>query len=408
MRSTRWRRSNRARTSTELKNTQRGIQDGFSPIWNNTSAGGDFAAGDGIREPIMRNRSSSRLTPGRCLAVVSLFTVISGGGALIAQGPYKVLDRWKLTDSGWWDYLNVDPAGHRLYVTRGDHVDVLDTATGKLVAAIASLHGIHGVALDDAGKFGYISDGAANAVVVFDRTTFATVSTIPVGQGPDSIVFEPATHTVWAFNGHSKDISVIDAALPGGGASPSWKVVATIALPGRPEAPAVDGKGLVFDNIEDKSEIVRVDARARQITATWPLTGCEGPSGLAVDPVGRRLFPVCDKKMAVVDADTGKVLSNPDIGDGPDAAGWDAKHKLAFASCGQGVLSVIDAGKPDTPTIESLPTQRGARTMAYDAAADRIYLVTAEFGPRPEPTAENPRPRPPMIPGSFVVLVVGR
>jgi YVTN family beta-propeller protein len=280
-------------------------------------------------------------------------------------------------------------------------VDVVDTQTGKLVGSITGLHGTHGVALDTARNFGYISDGGGNAVVVFDRATLDTVATIPAGTGPDAIVFEPATQTVWAFNGRSKDATVIDAA--------TQKVVATIPLPGKPEFAVVDGQGTVFVNIEDKSEIVRLDGKTNKLTAEWPITGCDGPSGLAFDVAGSRLFPVCDgKKMGVVDSNTGKVLATAEIGSGPDGAGWDAKHKLAFASCGEGVLSVIDAGAPGYPTIESLPTQRGARTMAYDSTTDRIYMVTAEFGPRPEPTADNPRPRPTIVPGSFVVLVVGR
>jgi YVTN family beta-propeller protein len=323
-----------------------------------------------------------------------------------AQQPYHILDRWKLADAGWWDYLTVDPAAHRLYITRGDHVDVLDTQTGKQVGSIGGLHGIHGVALDTAGKLGYISDGGGNAVVAFDRTTLATVATIPAGTGPDSIIFEPATQTVWAFNGRSKNATVIDAT--------TQKVVATIPLPGRPEAPAVDGAGIVYDNLEDKNEIVRLDAHALSSlgsgqNAEWAIAGCDGPSGLAIDPEGHRLFPVCDgKKMAIVDTNTGKTLGTATIGNGPDAAGWSAGHKLAFASCGEGVLSVIDAASPDYKTIQTLPTQQGARTMAYDPAADRVYLVTADFGPRPAATPENPRPRPPMIPGTFTVIVVGR
>ncbi len=317
------------------------------------------------------------------------------------EQPYKIIDRWKIGGDGGWDDLRVDSPAHRLYITRGARVEVLDTQTGKSVGAIANLHGTHSITLDSAGKFGYISDGGGNAVVVFDRATLATVATIPVGQNPDGIVFEPATKTVWAFNGRSKDVTVISAA--------ERKVVATIPLPGKPEFPAVDGKGMVFDNIEDKNEIVRLDARTNKLTAEWPLTGCDSPSGLALDARGHRLFPVCDgKKMGVIDSKTGKVLATAAIGDGPDGAGWDAAHKLAFASCGEGILSVIDAAAPGYPTIENLPTQRSARTMAYDSAADRIYLVAAEFGPRPDPTPENPHPRPTIVPGSFTVLVVGR
>lgn len=333
-------------------------------------------------------------------ASVTLCGAVAAARPADAQTPYHILDRWKLDDNGFWDYLLVDSPAHRLYLTRGDHVDVIDTATGKLAGTISGLHGTHGIALDTAGKVGWVSDGGGNAVVAFDRSSLATLATIPAGTNPDGIVFEPATQTVWAFNGRSKNVTVIDAA--------SEKVVATIDLPGKPEFPAVDGTGVVFDNIEDKSEIVKLDAHSKTLTATWP-SGCDSPSGLAFDVPGHRLFPVCDgKKMSVIDSASGKLIANPAIGDGPDAAGWSAKQKLAFASSGDGILSVIDAAKPDYPTIESLPTQRGARTMAYDPGTDRVYLVTAEFGPRPAATADNPRPRPTMVPGSFTVLVVGR
>jgi YVTN family beta-propeller protein len=345
-------------------------------------------------------RSFARLCVRPLLAAAVLTGVLAAPTVLSAQQPYKVIDQWKVGGDGGWDYLQIDPPAHRLYVTRGARVDVIDTATGKVVGSIAGLHGTHGVALDTAGKLGYISDGGGNAVVVFDRTTLATVATIPAGTNPDGIIFEPATQSVWAFNGRSKDVSVIDAA--------TQKVVATIALPGKPEFPAVDGKGTVYDNIEDKSLIVRLDARAHTLTASWPTTGCEGPTGLAFDVAGSRLFSVCDKKMAVTDSNSGASLANPSIGNGPDAAGYSAAHKLAFASCGEGVLSVIDASSSDYKAIETLPTQKSARTMIYDPSADRIYLAAAEFGPRPDPTPENPRPRPTIVPGSFTILVVGR
>jgi YVTN family beta-propeller protein len=368
-----------------------------------------------LREIPMPTGRSFRFFTRLRVAAALLCGLLAAPALLAAQQPYHIVDRWKLGGEGGWDYLLADPPAHRLYLTRGAQVQVVDTQTGKLIGSIAGLHGTHGIALDTAGNFGYISDGGGNAVVVFDRATLAIVATIPAGTNPDGIVFEPATQTVWAFNGRSKDVTVIDAATwkagaPGDGSmSPGWKVVATIPLPGKPEFPAVDGKGTVFDNIEDKSEIVRLDARTLKLTAEWSIAGCDGPSGLAFDTAGARLFPVCGgKKMAAIDSNTGKVLANPAIGDGPDAAGWDAAHKLAFASSGDGILSVIDTAAAGYPTVESLPTQRGARTMAYDSAADRIYLVTADFGPRPDPTPANPRPRPTVIPGSFVVIVVGR
>ena len=348
----------------------------------------------------MQIRRSLSLLSRSFVAAVLLLGFIAVTRPVTAQQPYHIIDHWKLGGEGGWDYLLADPPAHRLYVTHGARVEVLDTTTGKPVGAITGLHGTHGIALDTDGKLGYISDGGGNAVVVFDRATLATVATIPAGTNPDAIIFEPATKTVWAFNGRSKDATVIDAA--------TRKVVATIPLPGKPEFAVVDGKGTVFDNIEDKNEIVRLDAHANKITAEWP-SGCESPSGLAFDVPGARLFPVCDgKKMAVVDSKTGKLLANPAIGDGPDAAGWNAAAKLAFASSGDGILSIVDAKAPGYPTIESLETQRGARTMAYDSAADRIYLVSAEFGPRPPVTSENPRPRAPIVPGSFTIIVVGR
>jgi YVTN family beta-propeller protein len=330
-----------------------------------------------------------------------------------AGAQYRVLDRWKLDDAGGWDYLLVDSPVHRLYITRGDHVDAVDTTTGKLIGTISGLHGTHGVALNPDGKLGYISDGGGNAVVVFDRTSLATVATIPAGTNPDAIIFEPATKTVWAFNGRSHNASVIDAA--------TQKVVATIPLPGKPEFAVADGTGIIYNNIEDKNEIVRLDAHiladphTGQLNpgstkfAEWPLNDCESPSGLALDKEGHRLFAVCDgKKMGIVDTNTGKTIAHAAIGDGPDAAGWSAAHKVAFASCGEGVLSVVDASSADYKTAQTLPTQRSARTMAYDSANDRVYLVAAEFGPRPAATAENPRPRPPMVPGTFTILVIGR
>ena len=317
-----------------------------------------------------------------------------------SPGPYHIIARWQIGGDGGWDYLTADGPAHRLYISRGPAVQVVDTATGKLVGTITGMHRTHGIALDPSGKYGYISDGGGDSVVIFDRSTLATVATIPGGTGPDSIIYEPATQTIWAFDGHGRSVTVIDPS--------TRKTVATIDLPGKPEAPAVDGEGNVYDNLEDKSEVLRIDARTRAITATWP-AGCDSPSGLAIDTAKHLLFPVCDgNKMSVIDSITGKVVANPAIGDGPDAAGFSSAHQLAFTTSGDGILSVVDASGSSYPTIQSLPTQKGARTMAYDPTTDRVYTVTAEFGPRPAPTASEPRPRPPVTPGSFVVIVIGR
>ena len=317
-----------------------------------------------------------------------------------AQQPYRILARWKIGGGGRWDYMHADAKAHRLYIAHGDTVDVINTRDGKRIGAITGLHGTHGIALDTAGKYGYISDGGGDAVVVFDRRTLAKVATIPAGQNPDGIVFEPVTQSVWAFNGGSRTVTVISAYTN--------MEIATIALPGRPEFPVADGRGNVYDNIESTSQIARFDANTKRITALWPV-GCENPSGLAIDTHGHRLFSVCrNQKMSVIDYKDGKALATPSIGNGPDAARYSEKEKLAFASCGQGVLSVVDANAPGYPTIETLPTQRGARTMAYNPETDEIYLVTADFGPAPAPTPHRPHPWPQAVPDTFTVLVVGR
>jgi YVTN family beta-propeller protein len=343
---------------------------------------------------------SSRTLRFGTIAASSLALFAFMGLSAAAQTPYKVLQTWKIGGTGGWDYLEVDPAAHLLYVTHGPRVEILDTKTGKPVGAITGMKGTHGVALDTAGKLGYISDGGSNEVLVFDRHTFGTVTKIPAGTNPDGIVFEPVTKTVWAFNGRSSDVTVIDAATA--------TVVATIKLPGKPEFPVADGKGNVFDNIESANSIVKFDAKTRTLTATWKLDHCDSPSGLAIDRKHGHLFAVCDSKtMAVVDTATGKQIASPSIGDGPDAARFSEKHQLAFSSNGEGTLSVVDAAHGYN-TIETLPTQKSARTLAYDPDADLIFLSAAEVGPRPPATAAMPHPRPAIVPDSFSILVVGR
>jgi YVTN family beta-propeller protein len=325
--------------------------------------------------------------------------LLSFAAAAAAQS-YHVADQWRLGGQGGWDYLLSDDAAHRLYVTHNSRVEVVDSTTGKIIGAITGLKSTHGVALNPDGKTGYISDGAGNAIVVFDRATFAVKVTIPAGTNPDGITFEPVTKTVWAFNGRSKNVSVLD--------TKTNTIVATTPLPGKPEFPQANGKGSVFANIEDQNSIVKLDAKSHQVLATWKLEGCDSPSGLAIDRAAHRLFSVCDGgKMAIVDYASGKVLGLASIGDGPDAAAFDAKHKLAFSSNGgSGTLSVVDTSKPGFPTKQTVTTTKGARTMTMDATTGRIYLVTAQFGPPPAPTADRPHPRPSIVPDSFEMLVV--
>jgi YVTN family beta-propeller protein len=336
----------------------------------------------------------------RLLGLAASLSAFSAVG--LAQENYHVVQRWTIGGEGGWDYLLADGPAHRLYVTHNARVEVVDTTTGKPVGAVTGLKSTHGVALDPDGKTGYISDGAGNAVVVFDRDSLSVLATIPAGTNPDGIVYEPVTKTVWAFNGRSQNVTIVDTA--------TRSVAATVPVPGKPEFPVADGNGNVYVNIEDKNEIARLDAKTHAQLAVWPLAGCDSPSGLAFDPAGRRLFSVCDGgKMVVTNADTGKILGQPAIGDGPDAAAYDAQHKLAFSSNGQsGNLTVVDAGKPSYPALQTLTTERGARTMALDAETGRIYLATAKFGPPPAATPERPHPRPSILPGSFMILVVSK
>jgi len=214
------------------------------------------------------------------------------------------------------------------------------------------------------------------------------------------MAFEPKTNTLWVFNGGSKSASVIDVA--------KRAVIATVSLPGKPEFPAVDGTGTIYVNIEDKNTILRIDAKSRAITATWPLAGCESPSGLAIDPAAGRLFSVCDgKRMAITDTHTGKPLATPRIGEGPDATVFDSARKLVFSSNEDGTLSVIATAKPGFPVIQSLPTLKGARTMALDLVTRKIYTVSAKLG-LPSATAPGAHARPTAIPGTFTVLVIGQ
>jgi YVTN family beta-propeller protein len=324
--------------------------------------------------------------------------ILSLGASSAAQN-YHVTAHWKLGGQGGWDYLLSDDAAHRIYITHNARVEVVDTNTGKSLGAITGLKSTHGVALNSDGKTGYTSDGAGNAIVIFDRADLSVKATVAAGTNPDGIAFEPVTKTVWAFNGRSKDISVMDTA--------SNAIVATIPVPGKPEFPQVDGAGSVYVNIEDKNEIVKLDAASRKAVATWPLTGCDSPSGMAIDTAKHRLFSVCDGgKMIILDYQTGKVLGLAAIGDSPDAAGYDAKHGLAFSSNGgDGTLSIVAADKPGFPTVQTVQTAKGARTMALDASTGRVYLVSAQFGPPPTPTADNPHPRRVGLPDTFEVIV---
>ena len=317
-----------------------------------------------------------------------------------AGSGYHVVSTWKVGGEGGWDYLTADSDAHRLYLSRGTRVMVLDADSGKSIADIPDTPGVHGIALaPDLGR-GFTSNGREGTVSIFDIKTLALITKVKVGDNPDAILYDPATKRVFTFNGKSQDSTAIDGA--------TGKVLGTIKLDGKPEFAASDAKGEIFVNIEDKSELTAIDPNKLEVKKSWPLAPCTEPSGLSIDRKHHRLFVGCDNKMmAVVDASSGKVLATPPIGDGVDATAYDEGTGLAFASCGEGLLTVVkeESGKY---TAENIPTKARARTMALDTKTHNVFVVTADFGTAPAPTADTPHPRPPMVPDSFVVLVLAK
>jgi DNA-binding beta-propeller fold protein YncE len=315
-----------------------------------------------------------------------------------ASSGYHVVTTYKVGGEGGWDYLIADPDAHRVYISRGTHVLVLDPDSGKNLADIPDTPGVHGIALAPELGRGFTSNGREGTVSIFDIKTLALISKVKVGENPDAILYDPATKRVFTFNGKSQDSTAIDAA--------SGKVLGTIKLDGKPEFAASDAKGEVFVNIEDKSELTEIDPNKLEVKATWPLAPCTEPSGLAIDRRHRRLYVGCDNKMmAVVDANNGRVLATPPIGEGVDATAFDPETGLAFASCGEGLLTVVKE-EGHKYVAENIPTKARARTMALDTKTHKVFVVTADFGTAPAPTADTPHPRPPMIPDTFVVLVL--
>lgn len=323
-------------------------------------------------------------------------------GAAEAGPPYRVLHVLKLPGEGGWDDMSVDPASHRLFIAHGSRVDVIDTQGLSRVGEIPDTPGVHGIALAPELGRGYISAGAAGTIVVFDLKTLARLKDIKAtGENPDAILYDPPTRRVFSFNGRGRNATVIDAV--------SNEVIGTIALDAKPEFARSDGKGHVYVNLEDKNSLAVIDSRDLTVQSVWPIAGCEEPSGLAIDVGAGQLFAVCDNHvMAVMEAATGRVLGTVAIGAGPDGAGYDPGTRLAFASCGEGVLTAVRRAPGGAPEVaQSLPTQRGARTMTLDETRHEIYLVTASFGPPAAATVERPHPRPSILPGTFRLLVIG-
>ncbi len=339
----------------------------------------------------------------RTLTVAILFSVCLITAAYAQKpGGYHLLNRIEVGGEGGWDYLIADADAHRLYVSHATKVVVIDTETNTVVGEIAGMKGVHGIAFVDKLNKGFISDGRDNSVTVFDLKTLKVTGKVTVDKNPDCIMYDPASNRIFAFNRGASNVTAINAN--------DNSVAGTIALGGTPEFAASDGKGMVFVNLDNKSEVVPIDSKKLTAGTHWPIAPGEDNTGMAIDPKTHRLFIVCgNKKMIVMDAGTGKIVSNLPTGDGTDAAGFDPGAKLAFSSNGEGTLTVIHEDSADKYSVaENVKTERGARTMALDTKTHKVYLAVAKYGEAPAPTAAQPRPRAPMIPGSFAIIVYGK
>ena len=331
----------------------------------------------------------------------TLIALVSLAVAVSALAAWHVGRHIVIGGTGGWDYTTIDAPARRAYVSHGDRVEVVDVDAGKVVGLIPDTLGVHGIAIDHDGGRGFISSGRVNMMTIFNLKTNARITDVKTtGDNPDAILFEPFTKHVFTFNGRGKNATVFNT---------RGKVVATIDLGGKPEFGVSDAHGHVFVNIEDTSELAMIDANRNVVSARWKLAPCESPSGLAIDRKHHRLFTVCENEiMAVVDAKNGHVVTTVPTGKGTDAAAFDDERQLAFASNGQSAtLTVVHETSPDKyEVVDNVATQRSARTMALDTKTHHIYLPAAKFGEAPAPTEKNPRPRPPIVPGSFELLEV--
>jgi hypothetical protein len=321
--------------------------------------------------------------------------------AFAAEG-YKIISKIKIGGEGRWDYVAFDAVNRRLYVSHNSSVEVVDPDAGKVVGTIPGLHGVHGIAIANDLNRGFITNGTTNTVTFFDLKTLAKSAEPSTDRNPDAVCYEPKTKRVFAINHTAGNATSIDAQ--------TGEVLAkSIPLGSAAEFCQVDGAGKVYVNIESSSEVLEIDAASNAVTRRVSTLPCEGPSGLAIDVKGKKLFSVCDKVMAVTDIPSFKVVATPAIGDGPDAAGFDSGLGLAFSSNGAtGTLSIVKPVNGKYDTVDTVTTERGARTMIVDEKMHRVYLLAAEYGPTPETKPGEKKGRAPALPDSFHILVVGK
>jgi DNA-binding beta-propeller fold protein YncE len=330
-------------------------------------------------------------------AAGSLALLFVSVGLAADAASFKLIKTIPIPGEGGWDYVSVDEAGRRVFVSHTSRVEVLDADSGEIKGAITETPGVHGIAIAaDLGR-GFTSNGRSNNVTVFDLKSLKAIGTVPTGRNPDSILYDPALKRVFAFNGGSANVTAIDAA--------NSKVGGTLDLGGRPESAAADGAGNLFVNMEDKSEVVKFDGRDLKVLERWPLTPAKTPVSMAIDVANHRLFVGCrgNKSLMVINTDTGKVITSVPIGERVDASFFDPATKLIFSSCGDGTLSVIRQVSPDNYTsMETIKTRTGSKTMGYDPTAKRLFVPAAEF------KATNGSMRPTVVPGTFSMMIYGQ
>jgi DNA-binding beta-propeller fold protein YncE len=335
------------------------------------------------------------------LVCAAAFVALAAAPAPAGSG-YHLLKKVTLGGEGGWDYLSADPVSHHVFLSRGTHIMVVD-ADGKVVGDIPNLKGTHGAQLVPELGRGFSSNGQSNSVTIFDLKTLATISEVnlPDAKGPDGFMYDPSSKRVFVFNARSHDATAIDAK--------TGEVAGTVPLTGKPEAAQADGMGHAWVNIEDKAELLEFDTKELKVLNSFPLPTCEEPAGMAIDIVHKRLFIGCHSKVMLAVSYDGKVVGSVPIGDGVDAGNFDPATSLAFASCGDGTITVAHEDSPDKYTVvDTISTQRGARTMTLDTGNHNLYTVTADFGPPPAATTDNPRPRPAQIPNTFTLLIYGK
>jgi DNA-binding beta-propeller fold protein YncE len=331
----------------------------------------------------------------------SLLMIAMAGSMLVADGSRHLIKKIPVPGDYGWDYLTADTEGRRLYVSHGREVVVLDLDTGATVGTIPGKD-VHGIAIVKEAGRGFISCTDPGSVVIFDLKTLGVIARVPVGDDPNVILFDRKSQRIFTADRGSKGVTAIDPK--------TGKVAGTVeGLGGKTEHAAMDNSGHMFLNMQDLNKMLKIDTQALKVVETWPTAPCAQPSSMDMDRKTNRIFVGCRSGvMAVVDGNTGRIVTTQPIGRGVDAAEFDPARNLVYFSCGDGTMSVFHEDSPDKYTlVETVKTQTGARTMAIDHKTGRAYLSAAEYGPRPEAKQGSPQPRAPMVPGSFSVLVFG-